>query len=248
MTAEPTNPRAVIGANSPPTDLDVTVAAHKTHFDDLYTETGNWADGAAIETEAQAAQVDRLLDLWREAIDGATKAQDGLTRPLNEEIATIRSGFSGLIGDTTKIKGLGIRARDVLRQVKTAWGNKVRADQAAEAERLRKVASEQAAQAREALSDAIGNLSATETAEELIQSAQATLKAAKQVERAGAGKGYRTEWRVEITDSRDSIRTMWALHPGEFIALTTQLAERDVRTNGHRSLAGFRIWEEKVAK
>lgn len=257
-TRDPEESLAPIGHNNPPEPIPALIltpcaagepdsmGALRAHFDDLYTETANWADGQEIETEAQAHEVDKLIDLWKEAIKGAEEVRDAEIAPLNEQIKAVRERFYPLIGDTTKIKGLGIRAKTALLQVKTKWGERVRLAQQAEASRLAKEAADKVREAAEATRAAQGDLQAAEAAEDLIRDAKAMIRTATTAAKATPGKGYRTEWVTEITDPTLALRTMWRRFPDEFSDLALSLARREVR-EGKRALEGFAISETKVA-
>ena len=60
---------AEIGHNNPPDPF----TAIKVHIDDLMTEARNWCDGAPVETQAQADEVSRLVEMFREARDAADR-------------------------------------------------------------------------------------------------------------------------------------------------------------------------------
>jgi hypothetical protein len=254
---ETPNPRAVLGNNNPPeptpvealapaAEVDEQFAGLKAHFDDLYTESKNWADGAEVENEAQAAEVDRLLDEWKKAIATADSVLDARIDPLNAQIKVIRELFYPLTGDTTKIKGIGTRAKTALLQVKTAWGKKVQARIDAEAAKLAKEAADKAQQALEASRAAVGDLAATESAEDLIKAAQGALRAATTAGKATPGKGYRTKWVTTIADNKKAVLTMMGRYPQDFLDLALRLAEREVM-EGKRVIDGFLIDETKVA-
>lgn len=241
--ADDANPRAIIGANNPPAD---PFAALCVHFDDLYVETGNWADGVEIETEAQAADLDRLIDDWKDAIVAAKAMQDAELAPLSAQEQAIRERFYPLIADTTKLKGKAIRAKASLLAVKTVWGNKQRAIQQEAAEAARQAAEEAVKLAAQAARDAIGDLAATEQAEDLIRDAQVASRVANVAERQTV-KGMRTKWLVEMTNGVEAARWAWGAHREECETFFAQLADADVRTRSIRTIPGFTITETKVA-
>jgi hypothetical protein len=244
MTKPPQVPaadRAVSVKDNQPDPFD----AIKLMMDDLYVETGNWADGTDIENADQAEVVDRLINDWKDAIDAADQARDAATRPLSDQVTAIRERWYPLTADTTKIKGIATRAKVALLAVKTRWANKLRAERDAEAKRLRDEAAKQAAEAAQAARDAAGNLEATEQAEDLIKAAQTTLKAAIQLEKP-AMKGLRSEWVTTMTDPVEAARWAWLRHRSECEEFFLSLAKRDVR-EGHKVIAGFDIFETKVA-
>lgn len=236
------NTRAVIGGNNPPPD---PFDAIKLHMDDLYVETANWADGTEIENEAQAAEVERLLNDWKDAIKAAENVREKEIEPFTEKVTAIRERFYPLIGETKKVTGIAIRAKTALLAVKTKWANKLDAERKAEAERLRQEALAKAAEAQAALREAPDNIATVESAEDLIRDAQSMLRSAKQAEKP-ATKGMRTVWHTVMADKVLAVRTMWKRYPQEFLDLAQTLAEREVR-EGKRTIEGFVITEGKEA-
>lgn len=251
--AEAAETPAPIGHNMPPEPTEAAepaaadpFGALQVHFDDLYTESKNWADGQAVENDAQAEEVDRLIQAWKDAITAAEKVRDEEIAPLTAKVAEVRERFYPLIGDTKKVVGIAIRAKKALLDVKTAWGRKKQAALDAEAKRLRDEALAKAKEAAGAAKAAAGDLEAMESVEDLIQSAKADLKAANQAAKATPGRGYRTATEVVMVDKVVAVRTMWQRHPDAFLDLALTLAQRDAR-EGLRALAGFTITEVKVA-
>lgn len=243
--------RHQIGGNHPPEPIGEPAPgsdpfeAIRVHIEDLDTEARNWADGTEITTDAQAAEVDRLIASIKEAIRVAETVQTRELAPLADQEKAIRERFYPLIGNTTKIKGSAIRAREALLAVKTKWAAKVAERQKAEADRLRKQAFDAAAQARQTLAQAPDDIAASETAEDLIKSAQSALSASKHAEKQTV-KGLRTVWSVTITDESAALRSMWRDHRPELVAFALDLARRDAR-EGRRQIEGFNIVPEKVA-
>lgn len=241
------DPRLAIGGNNPPDTFD----AHAAHIDDLYIEAGNWCDGADIENEGQAAVVDDLIAAFKTAIDDAKASEVAATKPLQDEVKTIQQRYWPLIGETKTITGKAVRAKTTLLAVKTRWGNKLETIRRAEADRLRKIADEQAAEAAKAAREAVGNLEATEQAEDLIRTAQDTLKAAKQAEKP-AVKGMRDAWTItgfaETTDGDGMpvdgrgvlLRHYLKTRPDSLVEACLELARQDVR-DGKRAVPGLLI-------
>lgn len=235
--------------NAPPDPFD----AHKTHMDDLYIETANWADGAEIETAEQAAVVDRLIADWKEAIDGAKASEVEATKPLQDEVKAIQQRYWPLIGETKTVTGIAVRAKTALLAVKSKWGRKLEAERAAEAERLRKEAAVQSATAAQAVRDALGDLAATEQAEDLVRGAQDTLRAAREVEKP-AIKGMRDSWVIKgfaepvegVTGQRALFAHYLKTDPDAMLEAALELARIDVR-NGKRVIPGLIIENERKA-
>lgn len=246
---------AVIGDNGPPEAT--AYEAHAAHIDDLYTEAKNWADGADIETEAQAAEVDRLIDDFKAAIAAAEASRDAEKKPYQAKVTEIQERYYPLLADTTKLKGKAITAKAALLAVKTVWGRKVAAKQAAEAEALRAEAARQAQEAAEAARSAVGNIEATESAEDLIRAAQQTLKAATVAEKP-AVKGMRDNWVVvgfTTTEDADGLpvdgrglllRHYLKTRPDDLVAACMELARQEVR-DGKRTIPGVVIENQRRA-
>lgn len=259
------NPRAVIGNNEPPAPIEpVMVApaadaygAHAAHIDDLYTEAKNWADGADIENEDQAAEVDRLIAEFKAAIEAAEASRDEEKRPHAEKVKEIQERYYPLVGETKAITGTAIRAKAALLAVKTRWANKVAAAQRVEAERLRQEAIAKAQEAATVAREAVGNIEATERAEDLIRAAQQTLKAATQAEKPTV-RGMRDNWVVKgfapytdaagetVSGEKALLRHYIATRPEELLAACLEMARKDVR-DGKRTIPGVLIENERRA-
>lgn len=258
-----------IGANHPPEPIEAVAAAtpvevaadpfeaHRVNIDDLYTEAKAWCDGTDIANEAQAAEVDRLIALFKEVRDAANASREATTKPLQDKVKAIQEQYWTLTGDTTKVKGIATRAITALLAVKTKWANALQAQRDAEAKRLRDQAAAKAAQAVAAAREAVGNIEATEKAEDLIQAAQATLKAATQAEKP-AVKGMRDSWVIagfsQTTDDEGVtvdgrgllIRFYLKRRPEDIVQACLELAREDVR-NGIRTIPGLVIENQRRA-
>lgn len=244
---------AGIGHNAPPDPL----AAHSVHIADLYTEAGNWLDGAEIANEAQAAAVDRLISDFKDAIEAAKASEVAQTKPLLDDIEAVRASYRPLIGETKTVTGKAVRAKTMLLALKSAWGRKLEAEAARKAEALRKEAAEQAAAAATAAREAVGDLQATEDVEDLIKAAQATLKAATQAEKP-AVRGMRDNWVIKgfapvvqidnttISGERALLLHYLKVNSTALIDACLELARQDVR-DGKRVLPGLVIENERRA-
>ncbi len=245
---------AEIGHNKPPAD---PLGAMTAHVDDLYTEAVNWCDGAEIETPEQAEEVDRLIDLFKEAIEACEVARDAEKKPHADKVKEIQESWYPLIGETQKVTGKAIRAKKALLAVKSVWGRKQDAIRAAEAQRLRDEAAAKAAEAARAPREALGDLSATEAAEDLVRDAQETLKAAQRTEKANT-KGMRDHWVIKgftpwtddagkVVEGRGAlVRHYIRTAPERLIDACMEMARQDV-LNGKRSIPGLIIENERRA-
>lgn len=75
-----TNPRAIIGGNSPPDPIDVALEPYAA----ILEEVGNWLDGAAVENDGQLKATDDLLKELKAARKAVDVARDEYTKPLHE--------------------------------------------------------------------------------------------------------------------------------------------------------------------
>lgn len=241
--------------NAPPDPL----GSHTAHVADLYTEAGNWLDGAEIENAAQAEAVDRLITDFKDAIEAAKASEVAQTKPLLDEIEAVRASYRPLIGDTKAVTGNAIRAKTMLLGLKSRWARKVEAEAAARAEALRREAAQQAQAAADTARAAqgSGDLQAAEDAEDLIKVAQATLKAATQAEKPAVA-GMRNNWVVAgfapviqedgtvIAGERALLLFYLKTNPTALIDACLELARIDVR-NGKRTLPGLIIENDRRA-
>lgn len=244
---------APVGHNNPPAD---PFDALKLHMDDLYVETANWADGVEIENAEQAETVERLINDWKDAIAATEAAREGEIKPLSDQVTAIRERYYPLIGETKKVTGIAIRAKAALLAVKTKWANKLAAERAAEAERLRKEAAAKAAEAQAALRHAPDDIAMVESAEDLIRDAQSTLRAAQTAEKP-AVKGMRDNWVVKgfqpvevdgkwIDGKVTLLRHYFKTNPAALVEACLELAKADVRA-GKRAIPGLIIENDRRA-
>jgi hypothetical protein len=249
------NLRAVIGANNPPSDAILAFEALKTHAEDLNGEAKLWLDGAAIETQAQADEISKLLGMIREASGDIEKARKAEVKPLDEAKAGIQERYNALIGDTQKVKGILVRATEACKAALAPWLRKQEEERRAEAKRLRKEAEQKASVAAEAARAAAAqaDLQASEDAEALIKDAQATLKQADRAKKAraqaGGGDcravGLRSVWTPALTDAGAALRHYAQRRPEDLKSLLLRLAQEDVRA-GIRTIPGFTVEETRV--
>jgi hypothetical protein len=245
---------APAGHNNPPPDA---LGAMTVHVDDLYVEAANWCDGQEIENADQAAEVDRLIDLFKEAITDCEAAREVEKKPHADKVKAIQESWYPLIGETQKITGKAIRAKKALLEVKSVWGRKQQALRDAEAQRLRDEAAKKAAEAAQAARDAAGDLSATEAAEDLIRDAQSALKAAAQAEKPSV-KGMRDHWVIKgfapwtddagkVVEGRGALlRHYLKTAPELLLDACMELARQDVQ-RGKRTIPGLIIENERRA-
>jgi hypothetical protein len=252
------NPRAVMGDNNPPPDQSETFLAVKAHVDDYMTEARNWTDGQAIENQAQADVVARLINQGRDAIGVADEARKEEAAPFDRKKAEIQERYGVWIADTTKKRGSLVLAVEALKKTLQPWLKKLAAEQAAREQAAREEAERQALEAqraREAAAATPGDLGAAEAAQAATQAAEDASKgakaAARAVPQAGGGEagrriGLRTEYRVELVDPAAAVKHYAKTQGDRLRAFLVALAEADVRA-GKRAIPGMVVHEEKVA-
>lgn len=246
------NPRAVAGANNPPTPTPYE--AVKIHCDDLYTEAKHWLDGDVVETQDQADAVGKLLGMLREAASAADEARKKEAEPHDRAKAEIQERYNKLIGQTKAVTGTMIRAQDACKAALAPWLRKKEEEQRAAAEAARREAEEKARAAAEALrATQAADLEAQEQAEELIRAAEQAQKDAKKAENAKANAGggdaraigLRSVWTPALVDAGAALTHYVGRRPDELKSLLLKLAQDDVRA-GVRSIPGFAITETRV--
>lgn len=233
---------ATIGHNNPPVD---PFDAWRAHIDDLRTEAGNWLDGSAITSQAEADAVSKLLDAFRKAGKDADKARAEEKRPHDEAAKAVQSKWKPLL-DTAD------RAADTCKKVLAPWLQKLEEEQRAKAEEARRVAEAEAQKAAEAMRASDGtNIDAREQAEAQVRSAKLAEEAAKRAEgqkaHATGGDraiGLRTYYTATLTDRKAALFHYLERQPEEFVTLLQRLADADVR-RGLRQIPGFEVTEEK---
>lgn len=243
-------------------------AAIDTHVSDLLTEAANWGDGAAIETEGQAAEVGKLHRSLQQAAALVDTNADTEKKPLNEqikEIATWQNGYTAKVGLKTIPAGKITKAMAATGRLSAAWltkqENERRAREDAAAAAALTAAQEAIALREEAKEST--DIAVMDRAEDKLSDAKALLKqaevVAKEKVRLDGGEGARALSLRTIYHARATNEPgCWALAYGhyktnpefmaEFHALIQHWADRDARTEATRvrGIPGFRIDEEKV--
>lgn len=270
---EPTaNPNTGIGGNNPPAEEAMPKidgrAAIEAHVDGLLTEAGNWADGAAIENDGQAATVATLHRSLQQAAslvdDNAAKEKKPHNDAVNE-IAVWQNGFTAK-GLKKTPDGKLTKAIAATGRLSAAWLTKLDEDRRAREKEIADKAISAARDASEARAEAMEttDLAVMDRAEDALAGAEALLREAKAVAKekvsVDTGDGFRamhlrSVWHADLIDAPNS----WALAYGhykqdpefmaEFHALIRRWAERDARTEATRvrGVPGFNFREEKVA-
>lgn len=243
--ADDSNPRAIIGANNPPL---TAYEAHAANINDLFTEAKNWCDGQPIATQEQHDEVERLLDLIREAHDAADEARKAENQPFDDGKAAVQARYAPLISDTKGVQGKTVLAKKACLSVLGPWRQKIADEKAAEAKRLQDEADEKirlAHEAARALEQS--NLEEAEQLEAFVTDARVAQKvAARATTAATNGTGLRTTWTPTLTDGVAAARYYWVERRAECEAFFLSLARADV-TAGQRELPGFSIAPDRRA-
>lgn len=231
------NERIAMGGNNPP-----ALEAHKVNIDDLREEAKAWLDGKAVESAEEAAGLNALLDLARQAAKAADEARAAEKKPHLDAGKAVDAQWKPLIDAAQRIV-------DVAKKTLTPWNIKEAERKAAEAQ---KAAEEAEAQRRAEVeasraAAASGSLEDVEQADQQAEAAKQAEKIAKRAEKeATSGLGLRTTYRPELTDPKAAITHYWATRREDFIALVNDLAAKDVRA-GKREIPGFTIHAEQKA-
>lgn len=246
------NPRVVIGDNKPPKS---PYEAVKAHCDDLLVEARAWADGASVETQAQADEISRLMEDLRLAATAADDARKVENKPHDDAKAAVQARYNVYLADLkakTMAPGKIPVALDALKKTLTPWLLKLEAEQLAIAAEARRVADEAAKVAADAMraSDAT-NLEGREAAEELVSAAakaaaDASRAAGQRAHASGGSRaiGLRSEWVTTLTDRRAAVLHYLTVNPNAFEAFLLGLAKADV-ASGKRTVPGFAIVEDR---
>lgn len=266
MEAEPLPADHLPGANNPPPE-PTPFDAHVANIGDLFTEAKHWLDGDAITNQAQADAVQTLLRMIQEAERAADASRVEENKPYDEAKAAVQAKYAPLIANTKAVKGETVLAAEACKAALTVWLRKVAAEQAAEAERLRKIAVAEVQAAADALRAAreTTDLDALEQAEGQIQDAAAAARAATRAEAAkpiatgyGRSVGLRENWVIKgfapvespdgpaIDGETALLRYYWTANKPALVQAALDLARLDIR-GGKRTLPGLIIANEPAA-
>lgn len=247
MSVAEANPRAVIGANNPPSGYE----AVKAHIDDLVEEAKAWLTGAEITTDDQAETIKRLKDDIKLAHKAADDARVAENKPFDDGKSAVQAKYAPLISDTKSVKGKTVLTLEALNEVLNPYLRRKDQEQKEAARLAREAADEAARIAREAAQAAVGDLEAKEAAEDLITAASIAAAAAKRAENAkvqvkgdGRSEGLRSYWTPVLTDRKAALLHYVQGWPPEILAALQTLAEADVRS-GKRQIPGFTVEEER---
>ena len=231
------NDRIRPGGNLSPFD------AITLEIEDLYLEAGQWADGSAIENQAQCDALDELDKALLDAGKRLDVVRVGEKKPLDDLIDAIQTRFNPFIQPK---KGKVDIARAALNPLRAAFKERERQRLSAIAAQAAAEAAEVQRKAQEAMQASSGNLAAREEAERILNDAKIAQSDAKRTAKAATvGLGLRTYYRAELTDLNAAIRHYWPTHKAEFEQLVCDLASR--QAGAGVTIPGFVIREERKA-
>lgn len=271
---ETENPRAVIGGNMPPEEIETPAVALtgrkavEINAADLLTEAANWADGVPLSNQEQADKVAKLVRMLQEAGQAIDKTADDEKRPLNDAINEIGAWRNGWLAKGLKKTPDGkiTVALAALGRLSTSWLIKLDNERKAKEAEAAKAAAEAAAAALAAKQEAevTTDIAVVEDAQDKMAEAMSLIKQAQGIGKArvqvGGSEGYRAQ----------SLRSYWSAVPtGEDGAWTVALkhylpnpefqtelrnliqhwANRDAQTEAGRArpIPGFLFHEERRA-
>lgn len=223
--------------------------------DSFLTEARNWADGAAIENQAQADDVSRLIEHGRKLAKAADDARKEENRPHDEAKARVQEKYAPLFADPkTKNPGRVFKAIDALKATLQPYLARLDAEKREAERKAREEAEAKAREAAEAMRAAAANdLGAREEAEAKAREAEAAERAAKQAaaDKAHASggdraMGLRTVWKATVTDARSALAHYYRINPDAFLPLVQKLADDDVRSGKRSGVPGVEFMETRV--
>ncbi len=246
------DPFAIAGHNGGPPLDDASANDNQpqyitifTEIDDLYDEAKNWADGEAISSQEMHDAIEKLYNGLHEAGKKADDLRKADKKPLDVKIDEIQKLYNPYIQPK---KGKVDLAKSTLGALLAPWRQKVADDKAAIAAKQASEAAEAKRLAEEAIRSSSGNLAAREEAEELLADAKKLERGAKRADKAATtGTGLRSVWVTTLVDEEAAMEWAWGRAKSEVLAVAQRNAEEAVR-GGVRSLPGFKIEEQKVAR
>lgn len=237
---------AVIGHNSDGADL-TPYEVSASRIADLYAEALNWCDGSPIESEEQAAEVTKLLDMIGDEIKTAEKRRRDENKPFDDGKAEVQARYGLLIGETKSVTGKAILARDACRKALTPWRARQEAERLAAAEAARKAAEEAQRDAAFALQiTSPDDLSGREQAEAVARDAKAAEAAARKAEKPQA-TGLRTVTSAAVTDYRAFLSWIAVNRPDALRGMLDTYANT-LCAQKVRGVAGVEFTEARVAR
>lgn len=234
---------AAIGHNQPPDPFE----AFTLHLDDLDEQARQFLDGSPIETEAQAEDVSRILNMLRKARNDAGEARKAEKKPHDDAAKAVQAKWTPLLARAEL-------AANVAKNVLSPWLQAKEEAVREAAEEAQREAERQAQKAREAAAnvsegDLAGQTVARALQENAAHASKQAARLAKSPVHAKGGEratGLRTYYEAEITDPVAFIRWAWAHRQSDVTAFLEGLAETEARA-GPRDIPGLKMTPQRKA-
>lgn len=229
------------GHNAPP-----PFDAFSLHIEELIENAKQFLDGQPIETQGQADEVGKLLDMIRTAKKDADKERAAEKKPHDDAAKAVQQRWKPLL-DRCDI------AADTAKKALVPWLEGLEAQQREEAAKAR----EEAEKARQAALEAeraasAANLEAIERVELARKEADQAERAANRADKAKAHAtggsraiGLRSYWVHEITDAVAFARWAWTHRRTELLAALDVIAKHEA--TGPKNIPGLTIHEQRRA-
>lgn len=220
-----------LGHNNPPADVGFGL-----HIDDLFTLLSDTLEGGPVETEAQEAAIDAILDDFRKAAKDADRERAAEKKPHDDAAKAVQAKWKPIVDKAN-------RGADACKEALTPYREARQRAKDEAARKAREEAERREEEARQAIK-ATDNLEAKYAAEQEFEAAKKLKAVANKIDRAPTG--LRTFWEAEITDRKAALLHYIARHPERFEALIQQMADEDAR--GTRApVPGVTFHERKKA-
>ena len=230
------------GHNAPP-----PFDAFSLHIEELIENAKQFLDGEPIDTQGQADDVGKLLDMIRTAKKDADKERAAEKKPHDDAAKAVQARWKPLL-DRCDI------AADTAKKALVPWLEHLEAQQRAEAAKAR----EEAEKARQGALEAeraasAANLEAIERVELARKEAEQAERAANRADKAKAHAkggsraiGLRSYWIAELVDPVEALKHYKQTQPELLKAWLLDQAQKDANA-GKRAIPGFVINEDRRA-
>lgn len=239
----------IAGHNNPPEPTPLELAREAVEA--VRTEAAHWLDGTAVETQAQADEVGKLMRLAGEAARAAEAWRVAEKAPHLEAGKAVDAAFKPILADAERIKaGCSKLLAPWLQRQEQERQAALRL--AREAEDAARRAAAEAARQAEASTD-LGALDASAEAAQRAREAEtqareiATSKPAVETLEGSRRVTLRSVWTGAVTDLSPALLHYLRTDKDAVLAAIQALVDRDVRA-GARSIPGVTVTETKVAR
>lgn len=236
-----------IGHNNPPTPFDEI----KRKIEGLREEASHWLDGGEVKTQAEADNIQTLLDLTREAKKSADAARKDELKPHDEAKTAIQAKWNALIGKNKSVTGVAILIEEGCKKALApflAEQERIRQEQERAA---REEAERKQREAQQVLAAGSTNIDEREKGMALADQAMKARKAADQIAKQkpqakgrGRAVSLRTRKIASVTNYTEAGRYLWLKYTSEFEPLINRLAQAEI-DRGITSIPGVQVVEER---